>query len=89
MFQGEVTVPVDTTVLGMAAEVTDFDVEGDERRGLVAHCRRQETTDVLSLADVHFEPNSVAGWLHAAHRTCLGLPPFPAQRPAGWEWPEP
>lgn len=25
VFQGELTVPVDATVLGMAAEVTDFD----------------------------------------------------------------
>lgn len=45
MFQDEVTV-----------EVIGFDQEGDERRGLVARCRHQGTTDALSLADVHFEP---------------------------------
>jgi len=89
VFQDEVAVPVAATVLGVAVEVTGFDLEGDERRGLVARCRRQETDDVLSLADVHFGPNTVAGWLHAAYRTWLCLPPFPARRPSGWAWPEP
>ncbi len=89
VLQDEVAVPVAATVLGMAVEVTGFDQEGDERRGLVAHCRHQELTDVLSLADVHFEPNSVAGWLHAAYRTWLFLPPFPSRQPPGWTWPEP
>ncbi|MGH9092845.1 MAG: hypothetical protein ACRDZR_15930 [Acidimicrobiales bacterium] len=89
VFQDEVAVPVAATVLGVVVEVTAFDLEGDERRGLVARCRHQETEDVLSLADVHFEPNAVAGWLHAAYRTWLCLPPFPAERPSGWAWPEP
>ncbi len=89
VFQDEVAVPIAATVLDLAVEVTGFDLEGDERRGLVARCRRQEIDDVLSLADVHFEPNSVAGWFHAAYRTWLCLPPFPAKRPPGWVWPEP
>ncbi len=65
VFQDEVTVPAGATVLGVAVEVTGFDLEGDERRGVVARCQRQEVEDVLSMADIHFEPNSVAGWLHA------------------------
>ena len=89
VFQDEVALPVAATVLGVAVEVTGFDLGGDERRGLVARCRHQETDDVLSLADVHFGPNTVAGWLHAAYRTWLCLPPFPAGRPSGWAWPEP
>jgi len=88
VFQDEVTVPASATVLGMAIEVTGFDVEGDERRGLVAGCRHQKTSGTLSLADICFEPASVAGWLHAAFRTWLCLPPFPARRPPGWTWPE-
>ncbi|MHB8620473.1 MAG: hypothetical protein ACYDAG_13020 [Chloroflexota bacterium] len=83
MFQDEVAVPVPATVLGMVVEVTGFDLEGDERRGLVARCRHQGSTGTLSLADVRFEAGSVAGWLHAAYRTWLGLSPFPASRPAG------
>lgn len=89
VFQDEVAAPIAATVLGVAVEVTAFDLEGDERRGLVARCRHQETEGVLSLADVHFEPNTVAGWLHAAYRTWLCLPPFPAERPSDWAWPEP
>ena len=89
VFQVEVDVPVAATVVGVAVEVTGFDLEGDERRGLVARCRHQETEDVLSLADVHFDPNSVAGWFHAAYRTWLCLAPFRAERPSGWAWPEP
>jgi hypothetical protein len=89
VFQDEVAIPVAATVLGVAIEVTGFDLEGDERRGLVACCRHHETEDVVSLADVHFEASTVAGWLHAAYRTWLCLPPFPAERPSGWAWPEP
>jgi hypothetical protein len=88
VFQDEVTVPAFATVLGMAIEVADFDLEGDERRGFVARCRHQGAAGTIALADVHFEPDSVAGWLHAAYRTRLCLRPFPARRPPEWAWPE-
>ena len=39
VFQDEVTAPVSATVLGMAVQGTGFDLEGDERRGLVADQR--------------------------------------------------
>ncbi len=81
--------PCPATVLDLPVEVLAFDVEGDERRGLVARCGRDaKRVGVVSLADVRFEPGSVAAWLHAAHRGWLGLAPFPARRPAGWSWPE-
>jgi hypothetical protein len=88
VFDDEVAVPVSATVLGIAVEVTGFDLEGDERRGLVARCRYQGSAGTISVADVRFEPKSVAGWLHAGFRTCLCLSPFPARRPPGWTWPE-
>lgn len=88
VFQDEVTVPVSATVLGIAIEVAGFDLEGDERRGLVARCRHPGAAGTIALADVHFEPDSVAGWLHAAYRTWLCLPQFPARRPADWAWPD-
>lgn len=88
VFQDEVAVPVPAAVLDIAVEITGFDMEGDERRGLVARCRHQQAAGTLSLVDVHFEPTSVAGWLHAAYRTWLCLPPFPARRPPTWTWPE-
>lgn len=89
VFQDTVAIPVPATVLDIAVEITSFDVEGDDRRGLVAHCRHQGAAGTVSLADVHFESNSIAGWLHAAYRTWLCLPPFPARRPLDWQWPEP
>jgi hypothetical protein len=87
VFQDELTLPVPAAVLGIPVEVTGFDLEGDERRGLVAECRHEGGRGRLSLADVRFEQGSVAGWLHAAYRTWLGLPPFPARRPRNWTWP--
>jgi hypothetical protein len=52
-------------------------------------CWHQGAAGTVSLADVRFEPNSIAGWLHAAYRTWFCLPPFPARRPLDWPWPEP
>ena len=88
VFHDEVATPLSASVLGTQVEVTGFDYEGDERRGLVARCKCR-VTGTIALADVRFESHSVAGWLHAAYRTWLGLPSFPAQRPAGWAWPQP
>ena len=87
VFSDEVTVPAPGAVLDFPVDVTGFDFEGDERRGLVAQCQHDECAGTVSLVDVRFEPCSVAGWLHAAYRTWLGLPPFPALRPSGWSWP--
>ena len=90
-FSEEVPVPVPcpATVLELSVEVLGFDIEGDERRGLVGRCRRDgRRVGVVSLADVRFEPGGVAAWLHAAYRSWLSLAPFPARRPAGWSWPE-
>ena len=87
VFSDEVTVPALGTVVHFPVEVTGFDFEGDERRGLVAQCRHDGGGGSVSLVDVRFEPNSVAGWLHAAYRTWLGLPSFPARRPPDWSWP--
>jgi len=87
VFVDEVAVPAPGTLLDFAVEVTGFDFEGDERRGLVAQCQRGGGAGTVSLVDVRFEPHSVAGWLHAAYRTWLGLPPFPARRPPDWTWP--
>lgn len=86
VFQDEIATPTAAIVLGMAVEVVGFDLEGDERRGLVARCRHQGAAGTIALADVHFEADSVAGWLHGAYRTWLCLPPFPARQPAGWAW---
>jgi hypothetical protein len=87
VFSDEVCVPTPGTMLEFPVEVIGFDFEGDERRDLVAQCRHDGGAGTASLFDVRFEPHSVAGWLHAAYRTWLGLPSFPARRPPGWTWP--
>jgi len=87
VFLDEVPLPAPATLLGVTMEVTGFDSEGDGRRGLVARCSHRDCAATISLADVRFDPQSIAGWLHAAYRTWLCLPPFPARRPANWSWP--
>jgi hypothetical protein len=56
VFSDEVTVPALATVLDFPVEVTGFDFEGDERRGLVAQCRHDGDAGTVSLVDVRFEP---------------------------------
>jgi len=87
VFLDDVALPASGVVLDSAVEVVGFDFEGDERRGLVAQCRHGKGTGTVSLVDVCFEPDSIAGWLHAAYRTWLGLLPFPAHQPPDWTWP--
>lgn len=86
----QVTLPCKARLLDIDVEVVGFDLEGDERRGLVARCRREGgPPGVVALADVRFEPGTVAAWLHAAFRTWLGLKAFPGRPPARWSWLEP
>lgn len=87
VFQDEVELPADATVIGVPIVVAGFDMEGDERRGLVARCKDGSGAGTISLADVCFEPGSMAAWLHAAYRTWLCLRPFSARRPSDWSWP--
>jgi hypothetical protein len=69
VFDGQVALPCVALVLDVEVEVLGFDLEGDERRGLVPPCRRMGVRPgVVSLADVCFEPGMVAAWLHAAFR---------------------
>jgi len=89
VFDQQVRLPCAAKDLDVDIEVLGFDVEGDERRGLVARCGRVGgQPGVISFADVRFEPWTVAAWLHAAFRNWLGLKAFPARCPAGWSLPE-
>jgi hypothetical protein len=88
VFVDEVNVPHAAIILGMEVEVLGFDYPADERRGLVARCRRGSVDQDLSLVDVCFPADSIAAWVHAAYRTWMGLSSFAADRPAGWVWGE-
>ena len=88
-FSEEVRVPRAATVLDIPVETVRFDIEGDERRGLVARCGREvKPPGVVALADLRLEPGTTAAWLHAGYRSWLGLAPSSARRPAGWSGPE-
>lgn len=90
VFAEEVTLPCAARILDIDVEVVGFDVEGDDRRGVVARCRRGGgPPGVVALADVRFEPATVVAWLHAALWTWVGLEAFASRRPARWSWPEP
>ncbi|GAB2448195.1 hypothetical protein GCM10027062_32240 [Nocardioides hungaricus] len=36
-------------------------------------------------SDVRDHLDEAAAWIHAAYRRCLGLAPYPAAIPEGWE----
>lgn len=84
----EVDLPCSAVLLDVSIDVVRIDFAGDERRGLTARCRHAGHGSELSIADLHFEPGSVAAWIHAAYRTWLGLRPFSAREPRGWSWAE-
>lgn len=88
VFADEVNVTHPAIILGIEIEVSGVTYPADDRRGLVAQCRHGSVEQELSLVDVCFPADSVAGWVHAAYRTWMGLRSFPADRPAGWVWGE-
>jgi len=89
VFDEAVSLPCAAKVLDVGIEVLGFDLEGDERRGVVARCRQPGgMAGVISLVDVRFESGTVEAWLHAAFRSWLGLKTFSARRPKGWTWPD-
>ena len=83
VFNQEVRSPTAATVLGIAVELIVFDYQ-DERRGIVARCRRDGVSQDLAVVDLAFRPDAVAARVQAAYRRWLGLPPHPFDMPAGW-----
>jgi hypothetical protein len=60
-------------VLGEAVAVDCIWFDGDERRGLIARCRRKDREHSVSLLDLDFPQGSQAARLVAAYRRWLGL----------------
>jgi tetratricopeptide (TPR) repeat protein len=75
-FEDELPVPCSATVIGEPVTVVQFDFDGNERRGLVAKCRRQDgSLYTVSAVDVSFADGG-RGWLYvAAYRKWMGLDP--------------
>lgn len=76
--------PQDVRVVGEPLSLVAVSYDGNERRGLVGRCRREDGTEYnISLADVELPPRA-AGYLQiAAYCKWLGVPPVvskPSQR---------
>jgi hypothetical protein len=61
--------------------VLSIDYDGNERRGLIAKCRREDRSEYLIAAcDLVFPEGSTATHYVAAYRTWLGIEPYTALR---------
>lgn len=76
--------PLDVQVVGEPLSLLAVDYEGNERRGIVARCRREDGTEYgVSLADVEVPPQA-PGHMHvAAYCKWLGVEPAAPKRTRG------
>jgi hypothetical protein len=80
-FEDEVVLPADAFVVGESVMVLSIDYDGNERRGLIAKCRREDRSEYLIAAcDLVFPEGSTATHYVAAYRTWLGIEPYTALR---------
>jgi len=80
-FEDEVALPADAFVVGEPVTVLTIDYDGNERRGLIARCRREDRSEYLIAAcDLVFPEGSTAIHYVAAYRTWLGIEPYTALR---------
>lgn len=84
VFEEEAALPARATVVGFPVLVTEIDIRVDGTQ-LTAHCQHQDARQEISLTDLAFPPDTTAAWVHAAYRRYLGLEPFPATIPEGWQ----
>jgi hypothetical protein len=78
--QDGIELPCDAFVIGEPVSVIAFDYDGNQRRGLVARCRREDGSEhVVAAPDVVLAPRSSGAKLLAAYRKWLGLDPLAEQ----------
>ena len=76
--QDGVELPSDAFVIGEPISVVAFDYDGNQRRGLVARCRREDGSEhLIGASELVLAPRSSGGHFLAAYRKWLGLDPFP------------
>jgi hypothetical protein len=75
VFEDEVALPTEASVIGEAVSVTKIDYDGNPQRGLRATCRKADgkTYDV-AFADVEFAASAKAAPYLKAYRQWLGVP---------------
>jgi len=73
-----VELPCDAFVIGEPVSVIAFDYAGNQRRGIVARCRREDGSEhVVAASEVVLAPRSQGGPILAAYRQWLGFEPPP------------
>lgn len=77
-FKDKVAVPAEAFVIGELVTVIAIDYDGNDRRGLIAKCRRKKGVEqVIAACDLIFpEDSSVAARYLAAYRKWLGIEPY-------------
>ena len=79
-FEDNVELPADGFIIGEPVLVIEIDFDGNERRGLIARCRRENGAEyVVAAADVVFAQASAGARHIAAYRRWLNLDPYPAE----------
>ena len=79
-FEDNVELPADGFVIGEPVSVIEIDYDGNERRGLTAKCRREDSSEyVVIVSEVVFTRASAGARHIAAYRKWLNLDPFPAE----------
>jgi hypothetical protein len=72
--------PCDAFVIGEPVSVLAFDYDGNQRRGIVVRCRREDGSEhVVAASEVVLAPHSRGAHFLAAYRMWLGLDPLPEQ----------
>ena len=76
-FKDKVAVPAEAFVIGEPVTVIAIDYDGNDRRGLIAKCRRKKGVEqVIAACDLIFPEGSVATRYLAAYRKWLGIEPY-------------
>jgi len=77
VFEDDLALPAEASVVGEPVTVLEIDYDGNERRGLTAKCRREDGSEYTVAAhDCVFPEGSNADYM-AAYRTWLGIEPYP------------
>lgn len=77
VFEDEVALPMEAVLIGEPVEVLSIDYDGNERRGLIARCRRGSSVYTVAAQDLTFPDGSNASHFIAAYRLWLGIEPYP------------
>ena len=74
--EDNVSFPCTATVIGVPIQITKFDYDGNDRRGLTAKCRRADgTSHIVGVADLVIASDSPCEKYLAAYCKWMGVEP--------------